>query len=229
MDGGSHDGTLDIIKKYEKYFAYWQSEADGGQARAINTGFARATGDIFAWLNSDDRYLPSALNCVSEYFQAHPECMWLVGGGLFVTPDDKPFGVPYRPGKIDFHSVCTLDIAQPSVFWRRELWNQAGGLDPNLSLLMDFDLWMKFIRLAEGHIIDRDLSEAVIHPDQKSSKYEVESMVTKCLIMAKHGEFNIPLETLSRPIKRAYEFDRLFSFITRNPLYRKWRDSQYRK
>src|SRR6185295_16519519 len=93
IDGGSTDNSVDIIKKYESRIAYWISEKDQGQAHALNKGLARATGDIVAYLNSDDLYLPEAFARVIEYFNQHPQCQWLCG-------DTVVFGEPPEPRRL---------------------------------------------------------------------------------------------------------------------------------
>ena len=231
LDGGSTDGSVEIIKRHESKIAYWTSRRDGGVGNALNSGLTMAKGEILCCLNSDDRFAPGALLSVGEYFQKHPECQWLAGTGEFETLDRKPFGTPFvPPSPLTFEALCEPDsrIAQPSVFWRETLWKAAGPFDTNMTpgndLLIDFDLWLRFSRVAAGHTLNKTLSIATMHPAQKSSVYLVESMVMKNLIMAKHGMFEPALKALSRPIKRAYEADRMFSFITRSWPYRLWRD-----
>jgi glycosyltransferase involved in cell wall biosynthesis len=91
IDGSSTDNSADIIKKYEKHLAYWVSEKDNGQADAINKGFARATGEIFGWINSDDLYLPDTLHRVGEYWRTYPGCQFLTGDGeIFNAETDLP-------------------------------------------------------------------------------------------------------------------------------------------
>jgi glycosyltransferase involved in cell wall biosynthesis len=146
LDGGSTDGSVDIIKKYEKYLAYWRSFPDGGQSFALYEGFNRATGAIFAWLNSDDMYEPGALSMVGQYFKENSECCLLYGDYYLLLPD----GSKVRKPKVSFDfKICLytyLMIPQPSAFWTREAYMAVGGIDRSLNYTMDYDL---FLRIGE--------------------------------------------------------------------------------
>jgi len=146
MDGGSNDDTLDVINRYRPYLAHVTSAPDKGQSQAINRGFQQATGDIFAWLNSDDYYLPGALAKVAETF-SDPSVEFLVGAGDVVSIEHKflrfiPERVLNREALIDWKNDNW--IMQQSCFWRSSLWHKVGGVDESLGLLMDYDLWFKF-------------------------------------------------------------------------------------
>ncbi|GET38744.1 glycosyltransferase family 2 protein [Microseira wollei] len=156
IDGGSTDGSLEIIKKYDKYLHYWCSEPDQGQYDAINKGFARATGEILAWINSDDMYYPWAFKTVSSIMSAFPQIEWLTT--LYPGAwDYHGFfkGLRSIPGysKEAFLDGCYLPsggkafgwIQQESTFWKRSLWEKVGGhIRTEYSLAGDFDLWARF-------------------------------------------------------------------------------------
>lgn len=183
MDGGSSDNSINIIKKYEKHLAYWVSEKDGGQYDAINKGFSRGTGDIMAWLNSDDMHCPWTLRTVGEVFSQFPEIDWLSSlypGGVDCMGHCLQFG--RLPG---FSLQAFLDgaylprryrayafIQQESTFWRRHLWEKAGGLASALPLAGDFDLWCRFYQHAELFGLDSPLAFFRLHGDQKSMHIE---------------------------------------------------------
>lgn len=142
-DGGSTDGSVEIIRKYEPWLAWWCSEPDAGQADAINKGWARATGEVLAWLNSDDVYMPGALACVARRWQECPSADVLCGDAFEF---EKPWGIigRIRPGRVtplDLLRWCV--IPQPSAFVRRKAIQSAGLLDQGLRYAMDFELWIR--------------------------------------------------------------------------------------
>ncbi len=230
MDGGSTDGSVEIIRRYADRLAFWRSAPDAGQSAAINEGFARSTGEVMGWLNSDDRLAPGALHTVGSFFAEHPECDWLAGAGEMVSPKGKPLGRT-TPGAMDFDSLVDWDrhpLFQPAVFWRRSLWDRTGGLDPELHCCMDFDLWLRFARLTQGIAIPDDLAVAVSHPCAKTRRLAPEMFAEACLVLARHGAFAQARQRLARPVRRAFEIDRRLALLTRNPLYRRWRERRER-
>lgn len=144
MDGGSADGTREIIERYADRLAYWVSEPDRGQSHALNKGFARATGDVLGWLNADDLLTPGALARVREAF-ARGDCDVLCGACLYRSPD----GVE-RVQKVTLQELALLDVYdsvhQPSCFWRRDWHEKVGGINERLQYGMDWDLWLRLAK-----------------------------------------------------------------------------------
>jgi glycosyltransferase involved in cell wall biosynthesis len=144
VDGGSTDGSVEIIRRYADRLAYWVSEPDRGQSDALNKGFARSHGDVIAWLNSDDLYLPGAVRGAVEAFRARTG-LGLVYGDCDVIDERGEFveAYPSRP----FSLANTLrghpPIAQPAAFFSREAWRRVGPLRTDLHYCMDLDLWMR--------------------------------------------------------------------------------------
>ena len=143
-DGGSTDGTLDILRSYGNKIIWW-SEKDAGQAAAINTAIRRSAGLIISWLNSDDTLLPSAASWAVDAFRRNPDAGVVFGNTLFTGPSGVPLfastSIPFQYE--DFITKCRNPIPQPSSFFRREAFKQAGGLDPNLHYFFDWDLWLR--------------------------------------------------------------------------------------
>jgi glycosyltransferase involved in cell wall biosynthesis len=183
IDGGSRDGSVEIIKKYEQHLAHFESEPDRGQSHAINKGFARATGDIICWLNSDDYYLPGTLHTVAEVLGDGQGNFALVGNCVQVYDDGRP---PFE-GKGRYESLDRLlqfwkgyQMHQPSIFWRREVFDRVGYLDESLHYCMDFDYWVRIARHFPFQTIDRALSNATYHREAKTgdnfTRYNDEQM-----------------------------------------------------
>lgn len=145
VDGGSQDGSLEIIKQYSSAIDWWVSERDAGQSDAIDRGFRRATGDVVAWLNSDDIYLPGALKHVQEAFDADKGLQMVTGYMVLIDAMDRILGtykVP-APSRLGLR-LGPVQVCQPSTFMRRSLYLEVGGLDKGLHCAMDRDLWARF-------------------------------------------------------------------------------------
>jgi glycosyltransferase involved in cell wall biosynthesis len=171
VDGGSTDNTLEVIRKYEEQINWWVSEKDFGQSHAINKGFARTSGDILAWLCSDDVYAPGALQRVAIELSGREKSM-LVGASVITDGPDSLEGRKddrFPPFHEMAYNVKTLP--QPSVFWTRDLWDVTGPLKENLFYVMDYDLWLRMIPRSESVVhIDEVLSYQRRHPLQKTAQ-----------------------------------------------------------
>jgi glycosyltransferase involved in cell wall biosynthesis len=145
QDGGSTDTTIEVLKKYEEKLTKWTSKKDNGQSQAINLGFSCASGEIMAWLNSDDLLLPGALNIVVDYFNRHPEIDVIYGNRLLIDENDMNIGRWILPGH-DGNVLEWVDyIPQETMFWRRSIWEKAGGkIDETFKFAMDWDLLVRF-------------------------------------------------------------------------------------
>jgi glycosyltransferase involved in cell wall biosynthesis len=171
MDGGSSDGSVEIIRKYEKHLAYWTSEKDAGASDAIAKGFERATGSILAYLNSDDPYLPGAIHAVVRAFEEQPRCDVVFGNTYWTDPDGNILAERRQtPFWAASYVYGGSDIQQPSTFWKRELYEKAGGMNSSFVTAFDTDLFFRFIACdAKFRHVKRFLSCFRIHPESKSS------------------------------------------------------------
>ncbi|MCC3437710.1 glycosyltransferase [Microcoleus sp. PH2017_05_CCC_O_A] len=204
MDGGSKDNSIEIIKKYEKYLSYWQSQPDGGQYIAINDAFKNTTGEIMAWLNSDDKYHQNAFFKVASAFTNHQEIQWLTGRATAWDRDGKftYFEASIPEWSREYLLKLTQEIRerrrfiqQESTFWKRSLWDQSGSnLNLHLELAGDFELWVRFSRYASLFPIDDFLGGFRSYEGQRSKLYidkymqEVELVVNQELLL-ENGEY----------------------------------------
>lgn len=143
IDGGSADGSVDIIRKYEDRLAYWVSEADEGQSDAINKGWRRASGEILAWLNSDDTYVPGAVRAVVQYFKSHPQVDMVYGYLNWIDESGEVTWTTEPSTTFDLNRLIysTFFVPQPTVFFRKHVVDKIGMLDTSLHYCMDCDLW----------------------------------------------------------------------------------------
>lgn len=167
LDGGSTDNTLDILKS-QPPGVRWVSQPDAGQADAINRGFEQSTGEILAWLNSDDLYCPEALRRVGEFFRDHPETDWVYGKAVHINEKGDVIA-PYPTELFTCQrlaEVCFL--CQPAVFFRRSLWKKGGGLDLKLHFALDYDYWIRLSRLSTPQYLPQTLAASRLHEDTKT-------------------------------------------------------------
>ena len=148
VDGGSTDGSREIIERYSDRLGWWVSEPDKGQTDALNKGFARANGEILAWLNSDDTYLPGALAQAVERLQQNPEVGMVYGDANLVDKAGRVIG-KFPAAQTDYRRLRRgyVHIPQQSAFFRASLWKQVGPLDPSFYFAMDYDLWVRLAHL----------------------------------------------------------------------------------
>jgi len=173
MDGGSTDGSVDLIRSYETKLAFWRSDKDEGQSAAIREGLEMGDGEIVAWINSDDFYPPGVFKRVAEYFSVHPEVDVIYGDCLMVNEQSKPVGLGTHIPVTwqDLYETPYL-INQESTFVRRRVYEKVGGVDPSFWGAMDYDLWLRIFYEAEPHYIPQILGTHRFLPEQKSSTSE---------------------------------------------------------
>jgi glycosyltransferase involved in cell wall biosynthesis len=168
VDGASTDGSIEIIKKYVDKLAFWVSEKDSGQAEAINKGLSRARGEILAWLNSDDYYLPEAISAAVKAFQANPDVVLVYGNMLAVDERGRTTNLlKYNQLRLK-DLLCFQIIGQPAVFFRREAFEGAGQLDTTYHCLLDHHLWLRIA--LQGRILHvyETWAAARYHPEAKN-------------------------------------------------------------
>ncbi len=158
IDGNSMDGSQETICEYEDQLAYWESIQDEGQTDAINKGFAKASGKYLAWLNSDDVYQPGALSEAVTYLESHPDVGMVYGDCTFIDADGRVIG-RFPAAQTDYERLRRgyVHIPQQASFFRRDLWQKVGPLDPSFYFAMDYDLWVRLAREAPlvylpGHV-----------------------------------------------------------------------------
>lgn len=169
IDGGSDDNSVEIIKKYEKYLAYWESKKDKGQAHAINKGFQKSTGEIIAWLNSDDTYLPHVLEKVNTFFTNNENCKWIAGNVFFTDENGTIISKKkslYSPFILRYASSS---LYQQSVFLRRDILNEIGYLNESMHFLMDQEWFCRISEKYETAIINLNVALFRWHKKSKSS------------------------------------------------------------
>lgn len=177
VDGGSTDGSVEIIKKYAHRLAWWVSEPDRGQSHAINKGLSRATGDVIAYLNSDDYYLPGTLRAVVEYATANPGVDLIHGTCRYVDVAGHAIGrqtarISRYDEAIDLWDVWwnRRQLVQPEVFWTRRIAERVGLLREDLHYVMDYEYWLRILRAgARVERVDRELTCFRFTPEQKSN------------------------------------------------------------
>ena len=144
VDGGSTDGSVDVIKKYEGRLAWWVSEQDKGQTDAINKGFNRAKGEILAWINSDDTYNPRAVGQAVKYLIENPEVGLVYADCNFIDEEGGVIG-KFNAAQTDYRRLREgyVHIPQQTMFFRAKYWKELGPLDPSFYFAMDYDLWTR--------------------------------------------------------------------------------------
>lgn len=169
VDGGSTDGTVEVIKKYAGRIGWWVSEPDQGQTDAINKGFARAKGDILAWLNSDDTYEPGAVAAAVKYLLEHPDVGMVYGDCNFINEEGRVIG-RFGAAQTDYRLLRQgyVHIPQQTMFFRADLWKQVGPLDPSFYFAMDYDLWTRLAARTQLKYVRQTWANFRLHTSGKT-------------------------------------------------------------
>ncbi|WP_127578824.1 glycosyltransferase family 2 protein [Paenibacillus koleovorans] len=184
IDGGSTDGTVEILKHYarkEPRFRY-VSEKDRGQSHALNKGLAMAKGSVIGWLNSDDTYHPQAIARAVKALVEHPEYGAVYGRAMYTDAGNRPlspYPVDKKIGRARLFDVCT--ICQPAVFFRKSVLEKTGPIDESLQFCMDYELWMRIAKQAKLGFIDAMLANSRLHEEAKTVKQYFSIGLPECI------------------------------------------------
>ena len=170
MDGGSTDGTMEVLAPYAERFAHLVSERDKGQSDAIARGFERASGEIMAYLNSDDMLAPGCLRFVAHYFERHPEVDAVYSHRCTVDENNRVLWYWVLPAHSDWYMTRWDLIPQETCFWRRRLFERCGNIDPAYRFAMDYDLFVRYMREGTFARLDRFLAVFRQHEEAKTSR-----------------------------------------------------------
>jgi glycosyltransferase involved in cell wall biosynthesis len=191
IDGGSNDESLEIIRKYEKMISYWISEPDGGQGNAINKGMEHASGDIIAWLNSDDCYTAGAFSRAAEAFQSHPGCAAVVGACRRLTPAGQLLNI-IQPNKLTRDDIVDWSYGenlfyQPATFMASWAVKAAGKIREDLSIAIDYEYWLRLMKEGPFFACPHVLAEAAIYPETKSQSQRARLLSEQIRVMFEQG------------------------------------------
>lgn len=169
IDGGSTDGSLEIIERYKDHFSFWQSQKDAGQTDAINQGLNRAKGKYQAWLNADDILLPHAVEEAVAHLEAQPDIGLVYGAADFINASGKIIG-QFPAAQTDYKRLLRgyVHIPQQAAFWRTDLWRRVGPLDKRFFFAMDYDLWVRLAKVSQVKYLPQKWAQFRLHGDSKT-------------------------------------------------------------
>ncbi len=235
IDGGSTDSTMSVLEEFGDRIAYWVSEPDRGQSDALNKGLARARGEIVGWQNSDDFYLPGALQLAGKIMRDNPHIDVLYGDYLYVDGENRVVGSKKYPPRFTIKEYLYVgaNISNQSVFFRKSAIERAGGFDVDLHLAMDFDLFLRLASFAHFKHVRAYLGAYRVHGEQKGQTLTGENVVEYSMLRKRAGiavNEKIPWKAQYRGRKMYYRTRRnLLKFLyyplyMMDPLYRGIRD-----
>ncbi len=197
MDGGSTDGTLEILQKYADRLT-WKSEKDNGQAEAINKGLKMATGDVVAYLNSDDTYDSGALTKVIDFFEQNPDKNWVYGKCKIIDENDREIRKPITAyknlllRKFSYSKLLSENfISQPATFWKREIHSQVGFFDESEHFCMDYEFWLRIGKNNPAGVIDDYLANFRYYTSSKSGSVNKKQFQDELRIAKKYSQGKI--------------------------------------
>lgn len=221
IDGGSTDGSKEIIESFDDQLAYWVSEPDNGQTHAINKGMARASGELRAYLNSDDIYLPGAIAAVVQAYEVHSDADLIHGRCITIDEDENRLEREFFSDIETVEDILDLwqvwfagrNFVQPEVFWTRRIADQIGPFDESRHYAMDYDYWARCI-LAGGqvHHIDRKVSAFRIWAQQKSTASQNAADELRDIAIGRIVDQSVELPgSIRRQLKGDWAFDEIYS------------------
>jgi glycosyltransferase involved in cell wall biosynthesis len=171
VDGGSTDGSVDLIRRYEDRLAWWTSEPDGGQPQGLNKGFARSTGELMGFLNSDDTLLPGAISRLVGELERDPQALLAYGDAVYVDErhGETRYGKSEVWGVVSMARLATGTVMQPASLWRRRAWELAGPLDEGYQVLFDVLFFLNMARFGPASYVEEPLATYRIHPESKTA------------------------------------------------------------
>jgi len=189
VDGGSTDGSVDIIKKYEPHLAYWVSERDSGQSEAINKGFKKSTGVLFNWINSDDLLFPGALHRVAEAFVCQPDVDLIVGDNARADKEGRILRVSAAPSQMSMTPSCFLFwICQQSTFISSATFKRIGQVDEGLHCIMDTELYYRIFSMGARYVRTKSLVGLIReHPDAKGTARQADWGPERKRVFSRYG------------------------------------------
>lgn len=223
VDGGSDDGSVDIIEKYAPWLDRWESTPDRGQSHALNKGFEWVDGTIYAWLNSDDIYYPGALAAVVRGFDREPDAGAVVGEGDRVHLDGTVFHTA-SPDALGYEAFLEWEanhFMQPACFFRREAWAAAGPLREDLYYCMDLDLWLRMTEAGVRFVrVDERLASAKSHLGAKTSVEAPHMKAEIGLLLQQHGATDQARAVLMEIAQDLAEAERRLHNLNNDTAYR---------
>jgi len=206
IDGGSTDGSVDIIKKYAQWLTYWVSETDRGQSHAVNKGLDRATGEIVAWLNSDDHYLPGTLDTIAKAALEDPEAGAWAGGGRQIDPETGKQLWERLPPPLAHKDILNWSkyyLPQPSCFLNRKVLGEKLYLNEEYQMQMDFDLWLRISKEFEMIPINRVLSVNYRHIRAKTGRVDLQyrALAEKWTICLEYGGIEYTANEIGKTLR----------------------------
>jgi glycosyltransferase involved in cell wall biosynthesis len=232
VDGGSTDGTLEVIRRYENQISGWISEPDNGMYDALNKGFSRVTGEIMGWISATDMLHTGGLRVVGSVFRDLPEVEWILGWPSFFNEEGMAIAVLYNQthwSRYRFLAGANRTIQQESTFWRRRLWEKAGGqVDASRRWAADFELWVRFFRHAQIYPVDGLIGGFRLHGDSLGLQdmqtcYRIHNEFIEAELDRMPRSNQVKLVRLVRRISRAVESNRtartMWERLVMNRLY----------